>query len=166
MRWSEALVHKAMRQALKADGWSLIAGEFPGGSDHELYPLNVVDPSVARDRSPDPRRHSQGEMIPDLVALKGRKLAVIEAKIRYNAADDEKLRVLMTERQADFINALEEFAQRYDHNSLFPINTLEIHQVLAFVAGGRSPTPRDDLSYLLVSTLNTFEFHGRLGHPL
>jgi len=60
MKWTEGHIHLAMRQILIAQGWSLIAGELPGGSDHDLYPLNVVDPALARDRSPDPRRHSLG----------------------------------------------------------------------------------------------------------
>ena len=87
-----------MRQVLKGLGWSLIAGEYPGGSNHELYPLNVVDPVVARDRSPDPRRHSFGELIPDLVALLGRELLIGEAKVKYDDGDRQKLEELIGEK--------------------------------------------------------------------
>ena len=80
MKWTEGEVHRAMRHHLKASGWSLIAGEYPGGSDHELYPLNIVDPAVARDRSPDPRRHSKGELIPDLVALRSGMLIFVSLR--------------------------------------------------------------------------------------
>jgi len=58
MTWTEGHVHVAMRRVPRGQGWLLVAGEFPGGSDHELYPPNVVDPMVAKDDSPDPRRHS------------------------------------------------------------------------------------------------------------
>ena len=82
MKWTEGHIHVVMRDVLRQKGWTLVAGEFPGGSDHELYPLNVVDPVVARDASPDPRRHSLGELIPDLVALRGANLFVGEAKVQ------------------------------------------------------------------------------------
>lgn len=69
MRWTEGHIHIVMRKFLKSNHWLLIAGDYPGGSDHELFPLNVVDPAVARDHSPDPSRHSLGKIVPDLVAL-------------------------------------------------------------------------------------------------
>jgi hypothetical protein len=88
-----------MREYLKSEGWILVAGEYPGGSDHELYPLNVVDPSVARDNSPDPRRHSLREIIPDLVALRGRDLFIGEAKVGYSEKDRDKLDDLVNTRR-------------------------------------------------------------------
>ena len=65
MRITESFVHVAMREYLKSRGWLLIAGEYPNGSDDELSVLSISDPVVARDNSPDPRRHSSGEIIPD-----------------------------------------------------------------------------------------------------
>ena len=62
MKINESFVHVAMREYLKKKGWLLIAGEYPNGSDDELNVLSISDPSVARDNSPDPRRHSIGEM--------------------------------------------------------------------------------------------------------
>lgn len=59
---TESFVHVAMREYLKKEGWTLVAGEYPGGSDDELYVLSIMDPSVACDNSPDPRRHSEGEI--------------------------------------------------------------------------------------------------------
>ena len=44
MKWNEGRIHVAMRTILAEEGWDLIAGEYPGGSNHDLYPLNVVDP--------------------------------------------------------------------------------------------------------------------------
>src|ERR1700761_1178512 len=121
MRWREGNVHLAMRKIFRRQGWSLVAGEFPGGSDHELYPLNVVDPIVARDQSPDPRRHSFGELIPDLVALKARTLAIAEAKVDYCDADREKLENLLGARRDDLCGALEKFSAERNIPQLLPI---------------------------------------------
>ena len=70
---TESFVHVAMREYLKKEGWTLVAGEYPGGSDDELYVLSIMDPSVACDNSPDPRRHSEGEIIPDIVVQLSRQ---------------------------------------------------------------------------------------------
>src|SRR5687767_12705831 len=99
-----------MRRILRSRGWRLIAGEYPGGSDHELYALCVVDPQIARDQSPDPRRHSIGELIPDIVALRDCRLLIGEAKCRYSKADYEKLDQLTSKRLADLNEALRKFA--------------------------------------------------------
>ena len=96
---NESYVHVAMRQFLKREGWTLVAGEYPGGSDDELYVLSIMDPEVARDNSPDPRRHSEGEIIPDLFAYKDSKMLVIEAKPKYSAADREKLKMLFSTKK-------------------------------------------------------------------
>src|SRR5260370_16835366 len=96
LKWTEGHIHLAMRSFLTSQNWTLVAGEFPGGSDHDLYPLNVVDPTIARDRSPDPRRHSFGELIPDLVALRGRDLFIGEAKLRYDPKNPQQLETLVT----------------------------------------------------------------------
>ena len=163
MKWSEGLVHRAMRRALKSNGWTLIAGEYPGGSDHDLYPLNVVDPTFARDQSPDPRRHSQGELIPDLVAIHGRKLCVVEAKPAYSASDEIKLRHLLSTRSADFFNALDIFGKRYGFQEMFPLHTLKIYPTLAFPETARAPPPVNGMSYLLVKPCNSASFVGALG---
>ena len=84
---TESFVHVAMREYLKKEGWTLVAGEYPGGSADELYVLSIMDPSVACDNSPDPRRHSEGEIIPDLFAYKAGVMLIIEAKPKYSFDD-------------------------------------------------------------------------------
>lgn len=163
MKWTEGRVHVAMRSFLRSTGWHLIAGEYPGGSDHDLYPLNVVDPAVARDRSPDPRRHSKGELIPDLVALKERDLLVIEAKPNYNEADREKLAHLLSVRREDFLAALEKFAVERRFEVLLPVHTLLIRPVLAFAHSARAPAPSLGLSYLRVVDRSEAFFEGVIG---
>lgn len=97
----ESYIHVAMRQYLKDNGWLLIAGEFPGGTDDELNVLSIFDPKVARDNSPSPRQHSIGEIIPDLVAYKDGVILIIEAKPRYSKSDKEKLEDLLTDKKTD-----------------------------------------------------------------
>ncbi len=71
------LVHYSVREFLRSKGWQLIAGQYPNGSDNELPPLNVLDPNLARDNSPDPRRHSKNKYVPDLVACKQKLMRLI-----------------------------------------------------------------------------------------
>jgi hypothetical protein len=162
VRWTEGHVHLAMREHFRSTGWTLIAGEYPGGSDHELYPLNVVDPKLARDRSPDPRRHSLGELIPDLVALRGSHLAICEAKPKYDEGDRRKLVVLLTQRRTDLDAALEKFARERGAPSVLPVARLTIWPVLVFPAFVSAPAPEDGLSYLRVADLKTSAFEGPL----
>lgn len=162
MKWTEGHIHIAMRRILEASGWRLIAGEYPGGSDHDLYPLNVVDQRVARDRSPDPRRHSSGELIPDLVALKDRKLLIVEAKLKFDSADLQKLETLLSSRRADLLFALNKFAQERRQPDLYPIESLLLQPVLAFLDGTAAPTPPPDFSFLRISSLSSGRFEGAL----
>lgn len=129
---NESYVHVAMRQFLKSQGWTLIAGEYPGGSDDELYVLSITDPNVARDNSPDPRRHSEGEIIPDLLAYKNGQILVIEAKPKYSVSDKEKLRSLFNTKMNLMINSLRKFC--CDHRLLIGINLEDIQYIptLAF----------------------------------
>ncbi len=145
---TEGRVHLAMRKGLRDSDFKLIAGEYPGGSDHELYPLNVTDPRVARDRSPDPRRHSVGELIPDIVALKDRWLVLGEAKVDYNDADRAKLAYLTTERVADLRAALHKFARERNCPELEPIATLEFLPVLIFTTLKVPPLIPRGFSYM------------------
>jgi hypothetical protein len=148
IRWTEARVHVAMRRSLERAGFTLIAGEYPGGSDHDLYPLNVTDPAVARDNSPDPRRHSAGELIPDIVALRGQALLIGEAKVHYDFPDQEKLGRLVFERRQHLKLALEEFAQRRRIGELLPFDTLSLLPTLIFTTERRAPAPSDGFSHL------------------
>lgn len=110
---NESYVHVAMRQFLKREGWTLVAGEYPGGSDDELYVLSIMDPEVARDNSPDPRRHSEGEIIPDLFAYKDGRMLVIEAKPKYSAADREKLKMLFLKKRDLMISSIKKFCREH-----------------------------------------------------
>lgn len=161
-RWTEGHVHLAMRKVLRKTGWTLIAGEYPGGSDHELYPLNVVDPTVARDQSPDPRRHSLGELIPDLIALRDRQLLIAEAKVSYNVPDMEKLLYLVSERRDDFFTALEKFAEERNFPILMPLNTLQLYPTLVFVESKKTYKVHAPMSHLLISSPTEGKLVGEL----
>ncbi len=162
MKWTEGLIHVAMRRALKSQGWKLIAGEYPGGSDHELYPLNVVDPSIARDQSPDPRRHSFGELIPDLVAVRDSHILIAEAKVGYSASDQNKLEMLLSARRHHFLAALHKFALERKFQDLLPVEQFRLHPVLVFSATAPAPKPIDSFSYLRVVDRSQAFFEGPL----
>lgn len=132
MRISESFVHVSMRQFLKRNGWLLIAGEYPNGSDDELNVLSISDPSVARDNSPDPRRHSSGEIIPDLVAYKDGIILIIEAKPNYSMDDKAKLINLLTNEKERLINALWKFSQGKAEFSHIDYDLVDYIPVLAF----------------------------------
>lgn len=167
MKWTEGHVHLAMRHILKDHGWLLVAGEFPGGSDHDLYPLNVVDPALAKDDSPDPRRHSLGEQIPDLVALRDRDLFIGEAKLRYDAGDREKLITLVSDRREHLLMALRAFARDRRVPELLPVETLCLRPALVFLSDSQVPgRPAGDLSYLRIVGRNEGFFEGALQHAL
>lgn len=101
----EDFIHYHMRTGLKNLDWTLIAGQYPDGSDDELRTMYVVDPAVARDRSPQPRHHSLNKQVPDLVAYRDDMLLVVEAKPNYDLADEKKLLNLMSIRREDFNRA-------------------------------------------------------------
>jgi hypothetical protein len=162
VKWTEGLIHLAMRNVLGVRGWTLVAGEYPGGSDHDLYPLNVVCPTLARDESPDPRRHSLGEVIPDLVALRGRALLIAEAKVRYSEADRRKLTRLLGERRGDLLAALRKFADDRRVSTLLPVETLDFHPTLVFSSVGHAPTPPPGFSYLRLTSTKEGAFEGVL----
>lgn len=166
MRWTEGHIHLAMRRVLSDNGWLLVAGEYPGGSDHELYPLNVVDPAVARDASPDPRRHSLGELIPDLVALRNRDLFIGEAKVRYDDGDRVKLDRLLSERRDHLLASLRTFAKERRVPALYPVEDLVLHPVLVFRAGVAAPPPGDGFSHLRIVSSSEAFFEGPLSRAL
>lgn len=162
MNWTEGHIHVAMRDILQRLGWKLIAGEYPGGSDHHLYPLNVVDPAVACDRSPDPRRHSLGELVPDLVALRSRELIIAEAKVRYDERDRRKLEMLIGPLIERFWVALEKFAQERGFVELHPVRTLVLRPTLVFLADTPAPQSSGGFSYLRIVSRTEGVFEGAL----
>jgi len=110
MKITESFVHVAMREYLKREKWLLIAGEYPNGSDDELNVLSISDPDLARDNSPDPRRHSTGEIIPDLIAYKNNVVIIVEAKPNYSYDDKEKLINLIVNKRKRLVNSLKKFS--------------------------------------------------------
>ena len=162
MQWKEGHIHLAMRHFLRQSGWRLIAGDYPGGSDHELHPLNVVDLRLATDNSPDPRRHSLGELVPDLVALKSNQLIILEAKPNFNFDDYQKLQKLLGERRVDLQEALLKFARDRNVPSLLPLEKLTLMPVLAFKASSVAPPPDPDFSYLRILNADHAYFEGAL----
>lgn len=132
MKITESYVHVAMREYLKNDGWLLIAGEYPNGSDDELNVLSISDPTVARDDSPDPRRHSMGEIIPDLVAYKDGNLLIIEAKPRYSLEDKNKLIDLLTNKKNRLITSLKSFSRGKPQFAHIDYDKVAYIPVLAF----------------------------------
>lgn len=140
---TESFIHVSMREFLKKNGWTLIAGEYPGGSDDELYVFGVMDPAVARDNSPDPRRHSEGEMIPDLLAYKGGVILVIEAKPRYSLEDKRKLKRLFTEKRDLLTASLERFCRSRHILPGIDVRHADYVPVLAFENPGLRPVGED-----------------------
>ena len=105
-------VHYAARQFLRNQGWTLVAGQYPNGSDDELPILNVKDPRVSCDNSPDPRRHALDKLVPDLVALRSDTVLMVEMKPKYDPGDEMKLNYMLGERFENLVTALEELSSR------------------------------------------------------
>ncbi|WP_226655858.1 hypothetical protein [Pseudalkalibacillus hwajinpoensis] len=134
MKHTESFIHVGMRYFLKKEGWQLISGQFPGGSDDELYELSIVDPTVAKDNSPDPRRHSKDEIVPDLIAYKNNMILIVEAKPYYSIEDRDKLIYLLNERNKDLHQALSKFIRERKITGLPSLKEVTFAPVLAFSA--------------------------------
>ncbi len=147
MGLSETGIHIAARRLLKGEGWQLIAGQYPGGSDDECSPLYILDPTVARDNSPDPRRHSSNKQVPDIVALRGQAIMIVEAKPNYSPEDRAKLMDLVMTRRADLRSALSE---RLTRLGLSPPSALQPIPCLAFREGAGAPWPDGPIAHILV----------------
>lgn len=131
-RVDEPHVHIVMRHCLKRKGWTLLAGDYPGGTDGELYQFSVRDPMLAKDNSPDHRRHDLGENVPDLVAEKDGIILIIEAKPAYSSSDEEKLVSLFTSGYSTLISELESFCKRYSLLSNTVIRDCQLIPALAY----------------------------------
>jgi hypothetical protein len=143
----EDVIHYHVRRGLKALGWTLLAGQYPNGSDDELPCLAVVDTRVARDQSPDSRRHASNKLVPDLVAVRDTDLLVIEMKPSYNSDDEQKLVKLLSSRRAEFEIAFQKLAatRRWE----LDISKLNVHPCLGFSAG-ETYECRPDFCYITV----------------
>lgn len=146
----EDVIHYSVREFLREAGWKLVAGQYPDGSDDELAPLNVVDPELARDNSPDHRRHSKNKLVPDLIACHENVMVVIEMKPSYSPEDEAKLLRLLNERMRDFLTALKAFVALRRIALPEPIEDFSFVPCLGFSATS-TYSRRDDFGYFLVS---------------
>jgi len=70
-----------------------------------------MDPLLCGDACPDPSRHSENKLVPDLFAWKPGYLLVIEMKPSFSVQDEQKLISLLTTRRNHLHLALETFAK-------------------------------------------------------
>jgi hypothetical protein len=143
----EDAIHYHARRGLELLDWRLLAGQYPNGSDDELPCLSVVDSRLARDRSPDPRRHSLNKLVPDLLAVRRNLLMVIEMKPGYNPADELKLIELMTTRRNEFDEAFARLSTQQNWG-LDPADLVFL-PCLGFSEGTKYPA-RPDFCYLTI----------------
>jgi len=161
---TEEVVHVAVRRFLDRKGWQLVAGQYPGGSDDELPALNVMDPVLARDNSPDHRRHSKHKLVPDLLACKGRIMLIIEMKARYSPEDEQKLERLLGERRSDFLSALRDLVTTRGVVLPAPIEELAFVPCLGFAASS-SYQANQYYCYFKVGGLSQLTFEGNAMVP-
>jgi hypothetical protein len=144
----EDFIHFHARKTLRATGWTLLAGQYPNGSDDELSAMSIVDPLLARDLSPDPRRHGLRKLVPDIVALLGRDILIVEAKPTYDRSDERKLVDIITSRRADTLHALAATLLRA--SDARDVSEFRLVPCLAMSASSNPPR-RDDFAYLFMS---------------
>lgn len=158
MKITESYIHVAMREYLKRQGWLLVAGEYPNGSDDELNVLSIQDPSVAKDNSPDPRRHSIGEIVPDLVAYKNGIILIVEAKPQYSVDDKKKLIDLLENKVERLISAMNKFMKSKPQFNHISAENATLIPVLAFSNPSfESPCVDDGFGHIYVNTLDKVE---------
>jgi hypothetical protein len=160
----EDFIHVAVRNLLKGNNWQMVAGQYPNGSDDELPALNIVDPTVACDRSPDPRRHALDKIVPDVAAYARGIMILAEHKPRYSAEDEQKLENLISTRRADLLLALDALVQCGRVTLATPVNQLVFVPALGFAAGSRY-TPNSRFCYFEVRDLNNTNFVGNAVIP-
>ncbi len=154
---NEGYIHVAMRGFFKRQGWQLIAGQYPGGTDDELAVLNIVDLDVARDNSPDPRRHSKGKFVPDLFVRKNNEILIIEAKPRFSMEDREKLIELMNEKREELIVAFQKFVIERKIEIPYTISEIQFTPCLAFSSSSKVKIIDPDFKYILVNHIENVE---------
>ncbi len=158
-RLREDIIHFAVRQFLTLSAWEPLAGQYPNGSDDELPSLNIMDPHLARDNSPDHRRHSKNKLVPDLLAISENVVLVIEMKPLYAISDENKLDEMLLTRRTHFLAAFRELIEKRKSHLNIPIETLHYVPCLAFSSGSQFPT-RADFCYFLVRDIDSVIFRG------
>lgn len=150
----EGLIHVAVRKYLKERHWQLVAGQFPGGSDDECKTLSIVDPTVACDNSPDPRRHSDNKLVPDLFAMRWPVVLIVEMKPSYSQDDEAKLSSLLAERRPDLIAAMMKFGRERGVPEFLEPDRLILVPALGFQSGNAHPV-NATFAYFKVAEINS-----------
>lgn len=156
MKIDEGYIHLAVREFLKGKGWKLVAGQLPGGSDDECYTLNVTDPVFACDNSPDHRRRSDNKLVPDLLALNGSDLLIVEMKPYYSVDDELKLLTLLSDRRSDLMLAMRKFGTDRGILELCDPEALNLIPALGFRAS-TSFSRMPQFAYFLVTSSDRVE---------
>jgi len=154
----EDIIHYVTRKFLIEENWRLLAGEYPNGSDDELHSLRIMDKLLAKDNSPAHRYHSLNKLVPDLLAIKGNELLIIEMKPSYSKQDEIKLIDMLNKRKEEFLYYLEEFLIRYFPNIVGSIHDLKFTPVLGF-SSSKNLERHKDFKYIIVQSLNKAEFY-------
>lgn len=97
---NESFVYVETKKLLTKLGWTLIAGEPSGGSDH-LPRIEIRDPGMNE-------KGSRGSYKVDLISTKNKNLLLTEVKVNFNISDIEKLNIICNERRKHLKNALQE----------------------------------------------------------
>lgn len=147
----ETKLYIALKSYLKINGWHLIAGQPPSGTDH--LPVLEIKSQVGDVKG------SRDSYKPDLVAVSTNTLLIVEIKPSYSANDDAKLIRTLTE--GNRIESLWfEIANRNlkdaDGNKIADrVGELELRAALAY-AGVLQPVER---LWSFVHDGHTFETH-------
>jgi hypothetical protein len=160
----EDVVHVAVRRFLRSANWHLVAGQYPNGSDDELPPLNIMDPILARDLSPDHRRHSKNKFVPDLVSMKNQYMLLVEMKPAFSISDQEKLEILLSDRKPHLLQAVHSLQVVRRVELFVPLEEIIFIPCLAFSASSKYQR-RNDFCYFLVQTLDEVSFEGNAVLP-
>jgi len=151
MAFREDFIHYQIRNHLRRAEWVLLAGQYPNGSDDEIPSLNIMDPELARDKSPDHRRHSKNKLVPDLVAQKRNNILVIEMKPRYSADDESKLFEIINTRRNDFLASLNSLLKSREIKIPYSLEELVLIPALGFSSNNRY-LRKNDICYFLVES--------------
>ena len=155
----EDFIHYCIRKQLRDNDWLLIAGQYPNGSDDELPSLNIMDPVLACDNSPDHRRHSMNKLVPDLVAAKGNLILLVEMKPNYSIEDEEKLLEIVGSRKDDLLSALSSLVDKRNIKLAVPLDQLIFIPSLGLSYKSKI-IKNNEFCYFRVRDLSTVLFEG------
>jgi hypothetical protein len=87
---NETLVFLSVKQYLISEGWMLIGGQPPSGTDN-LPVIEIRDPTFKG-------KGSKGSYKPDLIAIQGSNLMIIELKPNFSKLDRVKVNQVLNSR--------------------------------------------------------------------